>query len=242
MSTDKKQAEPPHIASLRRQDKLNRLSAAVRFRVAGGRVEKYKGQHAPQDIEAAAKAAVAQERYMNPQIGHIDGRGIFLGIWEPKDGNGNSLKKKFNVFAAPENLRHGFTYDQAVSHISGLRGWHGHDGADYANDTALYEALQKDAYDGGWFMPPVELVLGKDADGNDVMPDNLVAHQCKGAFNNTFGMAGWDGDPEFYWTSTEHDSHGFKTRVVRLDNGTAFYFLKDDNYFSCRPVRLEPRP
>src|SRR5271163_1945820 len=40
-----------------------------------------------------------EEALKNPQIGQlIDGKGVFLGIWEPKDRSRKSLGKKFNLY------------------------------------------------------------------------------------------------------------------------------------------------
>lgn len=41
-----------------------------------------------------------------PQIGrNVAGKGIYIGIWSPKDRTGRSLEKTFSVYAAPEDLR-----------------------------------------------------------------------------------------------------------------------------------------
>ena len=79
----------------------------------------------------------------------IPGQGIFLGRYAPKDREGNSLGKIFNVFAAPEDLTDAagnkgiFKYVDAVKRIASLKNWHGHDGTNYATDKELYKALRE---------------------------------------------------------------------------------------------------
>ena len=140
--------------------------------------------------EGSAKAMGDETR-----IGQlIPGKGIYLGIWSPKDREGVSLSKTFNVFAAPYDLgldENGqgkkrlfkskrdekliAPYDYTVGTVAAMKNLMGHKGADYKNDTELYDALRSGAYKGEWFIPPRDLVDGKDVDGNKVQNDNLYS-------------------------------------------------------------------
>src|SRR5690606_25593004 len=70
-----------------------------------------------------------------PEIGElVAGEGVYLGTYAPKDRDGISLSKTFNVFAAPEDLPGVHQYVGAVAEISKLKNWHGHDGEAFNND------------------------------------------------------------------------------------------------------------
>lgn len=232
--------DSPHITALRRQDKLNRL-ASQRFRVANGRVEKYKPGLPVQDIETVVAAVKKRERRANPQIGDLDERGIFLGVWEARDGDGNSLKKKFNVFAAPEDLPGKKTYSETLKHMAGLEDWHGYAGTNYDNDEEVLQALAEGSYNGGWFIPLKEMLDGKDAEDNKTMPDNLTAHHGRGAFKDSLQKAGAGfSSAGYYWSSTS-DGSG-RRRAIRFDGASSLSTPQSICLYHCRPVRMEPAP
>ena len=136
----------------------------------------------------------------------IGDKGVYVGIWKPKGGSG----KKFNVFAAPEDLTDAsgkkalLTFKDAAKEVGRLRNWHGHDGGNYANDTAFYKALKKGIYNGEWVIPPLDILGGKDIDGNTVQRDNLYAHRNAGAFKRTFTTRSSGSDhAHWYWSCTE---------------------------------------
>ena len=57
------------------------------------------------DEKAAHKETEAEAAFKNLQPGKmVVGQGIYLGKYQPKDHTGKSLKKTFNVFAAPQDL------------------------------------------------------------------------------------------------------------------------------------------
>ena len=153
----------------------------------------------------------------------IKGEGIYLGTYAPVDRDGVSLKKVFNVFAAPDDLfiketrqvhkkakgLRGlfgatvvenetkyieiFTYEDAVKYVAGLKSWHGHDGANHATDKELYTAIKDSTYNGGWIIPTRDILLGKDLNDNKTTPDNILAHKDKGSLKGTFKMAASGG-------------------------------------------------
>jgi hypothetical protein len=202
-----------------------------------------------------------------PRIGQmIAGKGIFAGVWTPEDRDGQSLGKKFSVFAAPEDLTDGSgkklvaTFRDAAKRITALRNWHGHDGGDFANDTALYKGLADGSAIGKWFIPPLELLLGTDLDGNFVRPDNLYTNKNKGDFKGTFTTHGRGGNrgptvwhwgifkaggrgsydqPVCYWSCTESRYTSHLVLNTRFSDGDGDWDYKDVDRLSCRPCRVE---
>ena len=191
---------------------------------------------------------------------------IYLGRYSPKDRDGNSLSKTFNVFAAPEDLtdtsgkKDTFKYVDAVKRVKDLKGFHGHDGESYATDKELNQALKNGTYKGGWIIPTRELLIGTEADGPSgirkggvVRPDNLYDHREKGALKGTFcteAVRDGSSSKQSYWSCTEYREYpGEYPPCVWVAN------FSDDGFegwgpsdisrmswvpkpLSCRPVRL----
>lgn len=84
-------------------------------------------------------------------------KGLYMGLWEPDQ----KLGTIFNVFAAPEDLfsRERNSYDlllqDAVTEISKLSNWHGHDGAQYIIEDDLKDFGQE--HMGPWIHPGILL-------------------------------------------------------------------------------------
>jgi len=195
-----------------------------------------------------------EEALKNPTPGRlVPGQGVYLGQYSPKDRDGKSLGKIFNVYAAPEDLPSTMQYVDAVKHIAKLKGWHGFDGTNYATDKEIYKALKDGSYKGGWIIPTRELLVGTEPDGETgvrkgtiIQPDNLFDHQNKGAFKGTFKTAAASGSvyPDWYWSSTENCDLPSFVWFVRFSDGGVVWHLKDRFRLSCRPVRVVevPRP
>jgi len=238
-------SESPRITAIRKQDKLNRL-VTEKFRVANGKVEKYKASIPAYDIEAAI-IAEERQRIANAKPGdYLEGHGIFLCVWEPKDRDGNSLSQKFNVFAAPEDLQeHGerslHGYDITVRILAKTKNFYGFDGAAYENDIEIYAALRDGSYKGEWIIPPRELLTGTAADGSPGIRESVITHmdnlyssQQKGSFKDTFTERG-----ARYCSSTEHRTRsGIWT--IWFSNAYEAPMGKNEATYCCRPVRLEP--
>ena len=210
--------------------------------------------------EEAVKAKA--EAIANAKPGDIiEGEGIYLGKYSPKNRMGQSLKKTFNVYAAPEDLPELMNYMALVKYIAALKSWHGHDGANYESDKDIYKALKNGSYNGGWIIPPRELMGGRDPDdckgarlGREIIqPDNMFDHQDKGSFKNTFNttvFADHPKYPEWYWSSSQprrqkggeyagyEDCHSYTMRF--LSDGLETARLQGSGYLACRPVRLVP--
>ena len=248
--SEKKQS--PHLTAFKRQWELNR-KAQKKIRVVDGKLETYDSIPAA-DLQTILPAAIAAEslrELVNVKIGQlIEGRGVFFGTWEPKDGEGRSLGKIFNMFAAPEDLtdsfgkRQTFKYLEAVGRVSSLKDWHGHDGTSYKTDKELFAALQDGTYNGGWFIPPRELMIGRDATNEEVQPDHLYAHHEKGALCGTFALetSHQAGCAIWYWSSTARPDRSSLFSNIRFLNGHEDWNHRDSFQLSIRPVRLEPKP
>jgi len=208
--------------------------------------------------EEEARRKAEEEALKNPQIGQmIEGKGVFLGVWTPKDREGKSLNKTFNLFAAPEDLTDSLTnaggkkelrtFKKTVAHVAGLKGWHGHDGFNHnvrgkSEDEALYDALRDGSYNGGWFIPTKDIVHGKDLDGNQVQADNLYAHKNKGKLQGTFTTASGSVFDRWYWSCTQRREDASDVFDVDFADGDGVWDLKDYLSLSGRVVRAELRP
>jgi hypothetical protein len=218
-------------------DDVVEVPAAQAFPVAGDEAAR----------EEARRKAI-EEEMKNLEIGKaIPGQGVYLGKYTPKDRDGNSLSQTFNVFAAPEDLRDGnkrslLTYNDTQALLARTKGFHGHDGATFKNDSDLYAALRSGSYNGEWFIPTRDILHGKDVDGNETTPDNILAHWKKGALSGTFCETAGGGDvyPLYYWSSSEPRGNADHVYFVRLSDGFEGWDRKDDCRLSCRPVRMVP--
>lgn len=190
-------------------------------------------------------AAHAHSKPLNKKmIGQlIEGEGIYLGQYKPKNHGIKNLKVTFNIFAAPTDLLPKcMTYDAIVKHIAQLKNWHGHDGTNYASDTNLYKALENGSYNGGWIIPTSDMLHGKGQIGGyygeDATPDSLWAHKDVGAFKGAFNRLGW------YLSSTPF--HTYEDKVWRAALSMDWRLLdgahKKEQPGYCRPVRLVARP
>jgi hypothetical protein len=170
----------------------------------------------------------------------VAGQGVYIGQYAPKDRDGNSLGKIFNVFAAPQDLGGTEKYVDAVKHVAQLKNWNGFDGTNYATDRELYKAIKDGSYNGGWIIPTRDLLSGKDVDGNKTQSGNLLAAKDAGALKDTFKTSSGSGSdcPVWYLSSTEFRDYPSYVHIVRLSDGYAGWCRKDDFRLSCRPVRL----
>lgn len=184
----------------------------------------------------------------------VAGEGVFVGRYElPVKG----LRRAFNVYAAPQDLadandgNKAFTYREAVYRVAALRDWNGFDGENYANSNQIHQALQDGSYEGGWVIPPRELLSGMGAEtpSGERKPelvgcDNLFDLRQKGAFSNTFTTVAADAynEPACYWSSTLDDGYHGPDFALNVDfsDGYESLGLVDSRCFSCRPVRFVP--
>jgi hypothetical protein len=183
----------------------------------------------------------------------VAGKGIYAGVWEPKDRNGRSLGKKYNIFAAPEDLVDSsgtkvlLTFKNAAKEVGKLKNWHNYNGLvvpdraiDAGYEAYLYETLKGNKYKGEWVIPTRDVLHGKDIDGNDVQEDNLYNYKDIGDFAGTYTTdTSRSGHALWYWSSTEHRDFPDYVYNVRFSDGDDGWDTKDYYRLSSRPVRFE---
>ena len=190
------------------------------------------------NLTPANNAAAAQVALV---LGQQTAEGVFIGQYAPKDRDGISLGKIFNVFAAPQDLGGRETYVDTVKHISQLKNWNGFDGTNYATDKELYKAIKDGSYNGGWIIPTRDVLTGKDVDGNNTQSGNLLDAFKKGALKDVKTSSGSGSYcPDWYWSSTEGRDCPSFVHDVRLSDGYESWDPKDGGRLSVRPVRLVP--
>jgi hypothetical protein len=178
----------------------------------------------------------------------IPGKGVYLGLWTPRDSEGNSLKKTFNVFVSPTDIIMGddsrlstfvhiksltgllshyvhasgrikMKFNSAVEFVAGLRNYHGHDGGHFTNEKNILDAAQRNpAALEKWFIPPMELMNG----ATGIQPANLYNSRCTGAFRDTF--VNWIYERgaykvNYYWTSSRNPKNPSRVYTICFSSG-----------------------
>jgi len=198
-------------------------------------------------VRLATLAGTQMQTIKTPQIGQkIEGKGIYMGVYAPKDRNGTSLGKTFAVYAAPEDLtgesgaKLVATFQDTARRMTALKGWHGHDGGDFANDAAIIQGLADGSALGKWLIPTRELLSGTDYNGDKVQTDNLLAHKDKlGEITTSREGCGDCEYPNYYVSSTEYHARSYYVWCARPAGGDDLWLNKGNNRMSCRPIRVE---
>lgn len=194
-------------------------------------------------FDEAARAL--QEQALWRPGDNIPGKGIFFGVWEPKDESSAGLGKIFNVFAAPEDAEDEegqkiLNFPEALQVLSSLKIWHGHALGAYSRAEDLHAALKDGSYSGAWFMPPLDLLAGVDSAGRAVQVDCLYTHKGKGALQATFPSE--EDAINAYWScSSSKDFFGNVFATVSFGSGKREWNEGRGWRMLCRPVRAEPR-
>ncbi len=173
----------------------------------------------------------------------VEGQGIYVGQWHLNDDKGDSLGKVFNIYAAPEDLvnrqgeRAGLTYARTVSRVRALQDWHGYNGGDYNDSQEIKAALVNGSYQGGWVIPPIELLRGINVMCTKVAVDNLFALRKSGAFKDSYATSGqslcW------YWSSSSSSGDAnFAIGADFVDGDGVCGCKKTDTICHCRPIRF----
>lgn len=156
------------------------------------------------------------------------------------------LSTIFNVYAAPEDLPELLPPSQTIEHLATLKDWHGYDGAPYQNEQDFIAALGDDKYDGGWIVPTLDMLRGRDDErqttGNK---DNLFAHKADGAFAGTYTLTpavvnGRICPGSYLSSSEEQGTHGEYAYTVRMCDGQTDVCNKASISVACRLVRIVP--
>lgn len=203
------------------------------------------------EISTAISAKPPEPKKPILEIGQlVEGKGVYVGEWKPKDRDGRDPGKVFDVYAAPEDVVDNrgkkllLTFNNAVKHVAGLRDWHGHDGARFENDTALYNAIRDGRHEEleKWFIPTLDLVNGYDKNMDKVNGNNLYEHKDKGAFRGTFTERKSSDIGQWYWSCTEcrNDPPDLVQGVNFIDGGGG-WLRKNTSEIYVRPVRAELR-
>ena len=196
------------------------------------------------------------DQLISCEIGElIEGKGIYVGVWEPKNRQGVSLNKKYHVFAAPQDLtnssnRHvAMTFLEAAREMGLKRNWCSHDGLtvpanaiENGYEAYLYGMLKDNTYRGQWFIPTLEILRGQNANGDPVEAGNLFDCREQGAFaqEKYTLMRGGNTNPYWYWSCTEDHHYPRQAYSARFIDGKVDSDAKNRQPLSCRPCRLEP--
>jgi hypothetical protein len=176
----------------------------------------------------------------------VPGKGVYVGIWAPRDENGESLKSEYYVFGAPEDLekrgKRLWNFNEASAELASRKRWAGFDGRSFSNHRELYKSLADGSYDGEWLIPPLEIV---DSFRNEDMwkhGGSLYDVKNRGAFAGSFSVS---GEMNWYWTCTEYPKIEGRMLTIDFDphnlNNTNWAF-KESIRMNVRPCRLERVP
>jgi hypothetical protein len=198
---------------------------------------------------AAARLAKARAQgalVMPYAIGEkVPGKGIFAGKWQPHFFNDMIMGKSFYVYAAPENLRTQmafgggrgparlWSFHDAANEVAGIQNWHGHAGCNLESTAALLDALDDGSYNGGWFIPPIELFTGRNAFGRHIHKHALQKHLNKPGFAPMLTNA-----LHKFWSCTEDPETG-KILSVNLATKAVEGCDRNNMPLNCRPMRAE---
>jgi hypothetical protein len=254
-------ADSSHIVAVARQWELAQKSKK-RQRIIGGKTQVYDARPTPDLASTLAAARITErkerlaadaELIANARPGQfIPDHGVFICRWtvtfenENKDDPKPPLSETFNVFAAPQDVldkdgNDTFTFVEAAKAVAALNGWHSYNGEDIFTQRELFEVLKNHTYNGGWFIPPLELLVGKDMENNDVQADNIFAHKddgdLKGTFNKQVDTA--SHRPGSYWSCTPTGENDANRKGASFADGVAAWFFRNAVTLSCRPIRLE---
>ncbi len=181
----------------------------------------------------------------NANIGDVvEGKGIYIGEWEPIGSDGISLGRIFNLYAAPEDIfdngkRLNTSFNNMASRVVELKDWNGHDGFNHLTnssgpDQALYDALSTDQYEGEWFVPTSDILHGINSSGNQTLSNHLHSVRDIGALKGTFENNFW------YWASTQQaNGSGNVFSIQCTGSKGAKWRGREDSDICARLVRAE---
>ena len=98
----------------------------------------------------------------------VEGKGIYAGRWEPVDEHDISLKKVFDIYAAPGDLtdkrgqRIQTKFSKATKAVSKLKNFYGRNGAGLKDDKAILQAVRETNLEklGKWWIPTEDILDG----------------------------------------------------------------------------------
>ncbi|MDD3371186.1 MAG: hypothetical protein PHE27_05100 [Alphaproteobacteria bacterium] len=182
------------------------------------------------------------ENSIYPVGRRVRGKGTYVGILR-LDG----IEQAYHVFAAPEDMRNEngghllATFKSAAQQVSMLKNWHGRDGALIESEADLVSAIKNGTGVNVWFIPPREILDGKNAKGEIVRANTLFDLRKEGDFSETFVTVDiGSGHSKWYWSCTQAPGAPGRVWNVSFESGTGDV-CEDRGYaLSCRPCYIEP--
>lgn len=172
-------------------------------------------------------------------------KGVFVGVWRPRDAAGKSMARAFNLFAAPTDIQGVFglasvmTFDGATLLVSQLKDWHGHDGSCLSGEASIQKAAQERGAPRlkQWFIPTLGMLSGKKT---IALSGSLYEGRHENMLKGTFATeANGPGLRHHYWSSTEVQGAETHVWVTNFNSGEELFLGKDLLKCSVRPVRAE---
>jgi len=161
----------------------------------------------------------------------VDGKGIYMGEWKPKDEDGKTLGQIFDLYAAPENTGEDRPFNSAVDHVASLRDWHGNNGGRFENHHAVIKAIKNNPEAlSDWFIPTL-----------DILKDFLYANRNEMPKQHEMKTEGDGAGGPWYWSCTERRGHSSYVHGVDFRDGYGVGWDRKVDELSVRPVRAELR-
>jgi hypothetical protein len=230
---------------------MSQLKAAIANAHTAAEIEAMEDMRAAIDRCDAKMPVLMQGPGFSYVIGKmVEGEGLFAGVWQPLAHmefiglcEPAELEKAWLVFAAPTDLagENGQprirTFPSAAREIN-ERQRLGHHGLLCLKESDLHSALIDKTYNGEWFIPPLGLLCGKDAEGRVVEQESLFKNRLKGDF--AFKMQNGQGvESAYYWSCTPVLSEKDKMNAVDFSSGEVRPHFMTGIAMNCRAVRLK---
>lgn len=197
--------------------------------------------------EEAHRKALAENPCLDAQPGDLvpELGGVFVGPYMPVDSEGKKLGQIFNVIAAREDLPlpgRCSDYAKTVDYIRSRDNLDGYHGEAFETDTELVAALKGGSYNGGWVIPPRELLDGCNANGIRKKNNSLYTLRNTGGLTDTFSTKSsiFSGGATNLYTSCSEMPGDPGYSVVNFSTGEKSWHTHNLAPFNVRLVRLIP--
>ena len=161
-------------------------------------------------------------------------QGVYMGLYEPKDANGKSIGKIFHLFAV-EQLKNRRTFGNTVEYLGTLG-----DGfkasSQFTYHKELTESLKDGSAEGKLFIPPLEILNGRDTNDKRIFDRSMLALRDQGDFKGTFNTSGY---ASWYFSCTDRPGSSAFVRLGCFTGGEGVWSDKKSvNPAICRPCRV----
>jgi hypothetical protein len=181
-------------------------------------------------------------------VGSLISKDVYVDtrVLTARDG---SAIGSFHIFAAPVDLnlrpmggRTLLTAHEAARKLREIRYWLGHKGcafefSDY--EQQLFEGLRCGSAVGKWFIPTLEILCGRSADGTKICSQNIYDLRSTGRFKGSFVTSGSGRAPWYLSCTVSGDGSKRAVWGVPFTGQTDGIGAARVGRFSCRPVRVE---